>query len=270
MSRDRELVNLGPVRWFGEIDSTNRFLADEARGGARSGLVAVAGHQTAGKGRLGRRWDAPAGENLLMSVLLRPGGDVDPHYVNVCLAMAAADACRALAGVDAGLKWPNDLVVGERKLAGVLAELVTAAEGGARPAVVVGIGLNVNWSPPDGDAPGAPLATSLSREMADSGRRRLAVDEVLGRVLEHLDARIMAVFATGGTRRLIGEYRERCVTIGTRVTVLTVDGAFSGTATGVTDAGHLVVRDERCREREFGAGDVVHAGRAELRPSATS
>src|SRR6476469_4959346 len=141
------------VRHFPEIDSTNRYLLDEARGGAADGLVAVADHQTAGRGRFDRRWEAPPGSSLLVSVLLRPTppgdgpGDASAdgsHRAVMAVALALAEAVEAVAGVTPGLKWPNDLVVGDRKLAGLLAE----REGDA---VVIGAGCNVEWEafPPE-------------------------------------------------------------------------------------------------------------------------
>ena len=111
------------VRWFEEIDSTNTYLRGEAADGAPEGLVAVADHQTAGRGRLDRRWESPPGANLLASVLLRP--DCNPDDLHLCtgaLGLAAVDACAEVAGVEAQLKWPNDLLVGGAKLAGILAE----------------------------------------------------------------------------------------------------------------------------------------------------
>jgi BirA family biotin operon repressor/biotin-[acetyl-CoA-carboxylase] ligase len=161
------------VRRFEELDSTNRYLLDQARAGAPEGLVAVADHQTAGRGRLGRRWEAPAGAGLLVSVLLRPSLPIEElHLCTVAVALAARSACTEAAGVEPGLKWPNDLIVGERKVAGILAE---AREG----AVVVGIGVNVAWPPPDTEptevaVPGdLAQATSLWRESGtriDPGR----------------------------------------------------------------------------------------------------
>ena len=113
----------GEVRRLAEIDSTNRYLLDEARAGAAAGLVVVADHQTAGRGRLGRTWVAPPGASLLMSLLLRPTVPVDRRHVLVMAAgLAMAEAVETETGVIAGLKWPNDLLVGERKLAGILAE----------------------------------------------------------------------------------------------------------------------------------------------------
>src|SRR5580698_1491786 len=110
------------VRRFEQVDSTNTYLRAEARLGAPEGVVAVADHQSAGRGRLDRRWEAPAGSSLLMSVLFRP--EFDPAELHLCtaaVALAAVAACREVAGVEAVLKWPNDLLVGDLKLAGVLA-----------------------------------------------------------------------------------------------------------------------------------------------------
>jgi len=160
------------VRRFASIDSTNRYLLDEARAGAPEGVVAVADHQTAGRGRLGRTWEAPAGANLLCSVLLRP--DLAPeerHLATAAVALAALDAVEALppalglAG-QVGVKWPNDLVDRSgRKLAGVLAEADLAASPAGPPPLVVGIGINVGWPGPDDVPPPelADTATSLRR-----------------------------------------------------------------------------------------------------------
>ena len=144
------------IRWLDEVDSTNTSVRDQARQGAAEGLVVVADHQTAGRGRLDRTWESPPGANLLASVLLRPQCEAaDVHLCTEAVALAAADACREVAGVEPVLKWPNDLLVGGRKLAGVLAE--AEFSGGTLVAVIVGIGINVAWPGPDGagrDLPG--------------------------------------------------------------------------------------------------------------------
>jgi BirA family biotin operon repressor/biotin-[acetyl-CoA-carboxylase] ligase len=263
-------TGLGPVRRFDEIDSTNRYLADEARAGAESGLVAVAGYQTAGRGRLGRRWEAPAGANLLLSVLLRPavigsggaGNQVGPHDCTIAVALAAADSCKVAAGVDPGLKWPNDLVVEGQKLAGVLAELVTGPvpEGG-RPtpeseAVVVGLGLNVRWPPPDsGDTP-LPGATSLARLAKEELPGLEALVDIL---LERLDVRLADLFGPAGADTQVSEYKDRCVTLGRTVKVEEPTGSFTGRAVDLSHGGHLVV-DTGSGLRIVAAGDVVHLG----------
>ena len=171
---------------FAELDSTNRYLLDEARAGAPEGAVVVADHQTSGRGRLDRSWEAPPGSSLLVSVLLRPAlGPGHAHVVVMAAALALADAVGAVAGFTAELKWPNDLVVGDRKLAGLLAEREPGA-GGSLAAVIVGAGVNVQWTtfPPEL----ADLATACNLE---AGR---AVDR--DALLEHY----LEGSGTGSTR----------------------------------------------------------------------
>ncbi|HXX88749.1 MAG TPA: biotin--[acetyl-CoA-carboxylase] ligase [Acidimicrobiales bacterium] len=247
------------IRWFEEIDSTNRYLGDCAAAGAAEGLVAAADHQRAGRGRLGRRWEAPPGRNLLVSILLRPSlGPGALHLCTAVVALAAAAACERLAVVTPSLKWPNDLMVGERKLAGVLAE--TAGVAGAPSAVVVGIGVNVGWPAPDGE-PGeaavpaeiAPIATSLWRE---SGRRH-EPRALLQLLLADLEPRVAALRGAAGRRAQAAEYRRRCATVGRRVRVELHGETVVGEAADVTPEGHLLVDVGACL-RTVTAGDVVH------------
>jgi BirA family transcriptional regulator, biotin operon repressor / biotin---[acetyl-CoA-carboxylase] ligase len=135
------------VHRLDEVDSTNSYVRRLARHGAAAGLVAVADHQTAGRGRLDRRWESPPGANLLTSVLLRPAcAAEDVHLCAGAVALAAVQACREVAGVEPVLKWPNDLLLGGAKLAGVLAEAEFA--GSTLSAVIVGVGINVAWPGP--------------------------------------------------------------------------------------------------------------------------
>ncbi len=216
------------VRHFATIDSTNTWVIARAREGAPEGLVAVADHQTAGRGRLGRTWEAPAGANLLLTVLLRPS-EVS-HLAVAAVALAGRDAASSVAGVACGLKWPNDLMVGDAfdsKLAGVLAETDGAG------AVAVGIGMNVAWAPPGA----ARLGEGVSRDGV--------VDALLASLGGWLDAGWPAV----------GEaYRSACVTVGRDVRVELTDGStFEGTATDIDAAGRLIVDD-----RTIEVGDIVH------------
>src|SRR5215213_687611 len=189
------------VRWVEETDSTNTRLLEEARAGAPEGVVLVADHQTAGRGRLGRRWEAPPGSSLLVSVLLRPDVPVDRgHLVTMAAGLAASDACEAVAGVRPGLKWPNDLVVDDAKLAGLLAESVV--DGERLGALVVGMGLNVTAAPAEG-------ATCL----ADHADRPVERRELLEAWLGRLDARLDDLDAVRA------DYRPRCATLGRQVRV---------------------------------------------------
>jgi len=189
------------VRRFDEIDSTNRYLCREARQGAREGTVAVAEHQSAGRGRMDRRWESPPGASLLASVLFRP--EFDPTELHLCtaaMALAAAEACRREAGVGPVLKWPNDLLVGEAKLAGVLAEAEPDGTGGC--AVVVGIGLNVDW-------PGPPGAGTCLR---DQGAAPLDRELILAALLRALSSRRALLDSATGRREVAAEFRSRCST----------------------------------------------------------
>lgn len=241
------------IRRFSSIDSTNRYLLDEARAGAPDGLVAVADHQRAGRGRLGRTWEAAPGSALLVSVLLRPA--IAPERlgrVTMAAGLALADAVEAAAGVAAGLKWPNDLVVDDRKLAGLLAEADLG--GGDVRAVVVGAGCNlaVGAYPPEL----AAVATSVEGEAgrpADRDALLAGFLDALARHLADLDG-------------VVAAYRSRSATLGRRVQVdLGAGRMLSGTAIDVTGSGALIVRDDGDADHTVSVGDVVHL-RPDLRP----
>jgi BirA family transcriptional regulator, biotin operon repressor / biotin---[acetyl-CoA-carboxylase] ligase len=237
------------VHQLDEVGSTNTYVRDRARQGAPAGLVAVADHQTAGRGRLDRRWESPPGANLLVSILLRPGCDGgDVHLCAGAVALAGADACREVAGVEPVLKWPNDLLLDGAKLAGVLAEAEFA--GSSLTAVVVGIGINVAWPGP-AEAGGTCLD--------DVGGTAQSVDRqvLLGHLLGALAPRLALLDEADGRRRVAGEVRRRCATLGQEVQVILAGEELTGRATAIDDAGHLVV-ETASGPRAVSAGDVVH------------
>lgn len=259
------------VRRFPSIDSTNRYLLDEARAGAPEGVVAVADHQTSGRGRLGRRWEAPAGTNLLASVLLRPDLRAEErHLASAVVCLAARQAAREIAGVTLAVKWPNDLVAPDgRKVAGVLAEADLPEATGTGPgssgavpaqrvAVVVGIGMNVNWPATDADLPAELVGVACSlRQLAGRPVDRAALLDAL---LAALAPRVSDLATPAGRGRQAGEFERACSTIGTRVRVELPGESFEGTAVGLTEEGHLVV-DVGATLRTVVAGDVVHLRR---------
>jgi BirA family biotin operon repressor/biotin-[acetyl-CoA-carboxylase] ligase len=244
-------TRFGPVRWFSTIDSTNRYAADATRDGDANGLVVVADEQEAGRGRLGRRWDAPAGASLLASVVVRLD-DAREHLplVTPAAALAAADAVHALAGVEARLKWPNDLVVDDRKLAGVLAEV------GQGATVVVGIGLNVAW--PTFPKELAAIATAcnlLSPRPVDRA-------DLLVEWLTRYDALLDGLASSAGRAALRDSVAARSATLGREVRVELPDRVLHGVASALGDDGTLeVTRADGVRE-VVAAGDVLH-----LRPA---
>jgi BirA family biotin operon repressor/biotin-[acetyl-CoA-carboxylase] ligase len=245
-----------PVRWdvhyVDRTASTNTDLVELARAGAAAGTVVRAGHQTAGRGRLRRTWLAPPGSSLLASILL-PAEPV-PFVVAARVALAARDACYDLAGVDAALKWPNDLLVGERKLAGLLAE----ADSGS-PTVVVGIGCNVAWpAGPRGEDVAAAAASDSGHEdqpfasLASAGGTLVPPAVLLDGLLGALDG-----WLARAADEVLVAYRSRCTTLGHAVRVTLADRTIEGVATGITRTGELEVAAGALAE-VVRAGDVVH------------
>ncbi|MFN0029645.1 MAG: biotin--[acetyl-CoA-carboxylase] ligase [Acidimicrobiales bacterium] len=244
------------VDWVAETGSTNRDLLEELRAGAAvSGgagpAVLITDHQTAGRGTKGRSWFDPPGGSLLMSVRLFP--DVAPgqlHLFTMALSLAAAEACFEVAGVDVGLKWPNDLFVADRKLAGVLAE--SSVRGGRVEALVIGIGMNVNW-PTEVPAELADTAVALNQVAGgEVDRVALALASVRG-----LEAELRLLEGPGGPERLLERCRQRSATLGRRVRVELADGPLVGTAVDIAADGQLVV-DINGERRPFAAADITH------------
>lgn len=216
----------------------------------------VADHQTAGRGRLDRAWVAPAGASLLVSVLLRPRIDAERLFLlTLACGLAAVEGVESATGVALGLKWPNDLVVpsgplADRKVAGILAESHVVA--GSVDAVVVGMGLNVDW-PEELPAELVDTAASLDR-LAPAVTR----DVVLTAWLVAYERWLRAI-EEGRVDELLDAVRARSVTIGRRVRVDVTTGSFEGVATSIDGDGALVVRTDQGDESPVRVGDVVHA-----------
>jgi BirA family biotin operon repressor/biotin-[acetyl-CoA-carboxylase] ligase len=241
-------IMLGPLEMVDEIDSTNAELLRRAAAGAPAGLVLVARHQTAGRGRRDRTWEAPPGSSLLVSVLLRPTLGVEElHLCTFAAGLAALEACAAEGDVGASLKWPNDVVVdgsaGTRKLAGLLAESVV--DRNRVTALVVGMGLNVNW-PADVPGGGVALNQLLGRTVDGDG--------LLHRWVEAFGALVAGLSTAEGADQVRDAHRAACSTIGRRVRVEATGGPVEGVAEAIDHAGHLVLSGGRT----FAVGDVVH------------
>ncbi|ROP40117.1 biotin--[acetyl-CoA-carboxylase] ligase [Saccharothrix texasensis] len=235
-----------------ETGSTNNDLRDAANRGAHDRTVLIADRQTAGQGRRGRGWTSPSG-GLYLSVLFRPT-NVPPArlpWVTLLAGVALVRTARGV-GVEASLKWPNDLLVGDAKAAGVLAETTA----GVAQAVVLGIGVNVAKLPDDVE-PGAGglRPTSLEDHAGPLDRTEVAI--ALLRELAALEERWRR--ADGDEPSLREEYRRHCVTLGSQVRVELARGEFLlGTARYLETDGTLVVRDHTGDDHSVSAGDVVH------------
>lgn len=250
------------VRVVETTESTNADLAARARTAcdavdARGGAsVLVAEHQRAGRGRLGRRWQAPPRSALTVSVLVHPRVEAARWpWLPLLTGVAVTEAVRQTTRLDASVKWPNDVLVDGRKVAGVLLERVDASSGGRSraPAAVLGIGLNVSAT--RAELPVA-TATSLALERAATTDRQT----ILVALLRALEALYAAWAQDRGDSRtgLQASYVRRCVTLGQQVRVELPDGtAVTGRADTVDAHGRLVLATPAGR-RVMGAGDVVH------------
>ncbi|MGE0042615.1 MAG: biotin--[acetyl-CoA-carboxylase] ligase [Vicinamibacterales bacterium] len=237
------------VRWYASVGSTMDLVADLAAAGAPEGLVVVADEQTAGRGRRGRAWSSPPGAGLYLSILLRPGAAAADRVALVTLAagVGVAAGVRAATGLEPELKWPNDLMVGRRKLAGILAEgIAVGAEG---QAVVLGVGINVQPAayPPDVEARATSIEGELGRP-ADRGRLLAEVVAGVCRTCHDLSAE--------GAGDILRAWRAAAP----RATGATVEwdapgGARTGVTAGVDDTGALLVRTPAGIERLI-AGEV--------------
>jgi BirA family transcriptional regulator, biotin operon repressor / biotin---[acetyl-CoA-carboxylase] ligase len=237
-----------PPRYAEVTGSTNTDALALADAGAPEWTVVAAGHQTEGRGRRGRSWSSAPGKALLFSVVLRPEDPADRIPV---LSLLAAErmslACRELAGLEVGCKWPNDLVLGDRKLAGVLPEAVVA-DGRVRHAVI-GIGVNVAMEEGDFRGPVGAMATSLAREGAE-------LDP--GALLQWFLEGFRESYRPANHARALEEYRRRCVTLGRRIRATTARGqVVEGRATEIDDRGGLVV-ETAAGTRTLSFGEVEH------------
>ncbi|WP_096328731.1 biotin--[acetyl-CoA-carboxylase] ligase [Nannocystis exedens] len=229
------------TRWLGrprehwaELGSTNDRAMAWARAGAPHGALVTADAQTAGRGRLGRAWASESGEDLYVSAILRPAAGKAIGALGLAVGVGLREGlARWLPTTQ--LKWPNDVLVGGRKLAGILCE---ARWIGSSPEVIVGFGVNVGRARFPG--PLADSATSLRRELAAAAPGR---EEVLASILPALEAALGEFFA-GGFAAIRGRYEPHCALVGKTVLVDLANGAgpkVQATALGLADDGALLV-----------------------------
>jgi BirA family biotin operon repressor/biotin-[acetyl-CoA-carboxylase] ligase len=256
-----------PTLYFPTIGSTNDVAHERAAAGAFDGLLVIADEQTAGRGRIDRRWWSPPGSSLLMSLLLRPALPPDrAGELTMCLGLAAVEGIEAATGLRPALKWPNDLLLDGRKLGGMLTEL--RLDGERLAYAVLGLGVNVNVA-----FTTSPLASTLTStsaappELADTA---IGLSMALGREVDRV-ALLVAILVRCETwyeRVLAGEsphaaWAARLDTLGRRVRVTTTADSVVGVAVGVTPAGALLVRGDDATARVVWSGDVTALRRAE-------
>ena len=242
-----------PLYFYEETDSTNDRIRELAAEGAPEGTLAVAERQSAGRGRRGRAWEAPAGSGIWMSLLLRP--DIPPVQASVLTLLAGlaiSEAIEKETGLQAGIKWPNDVLIGGRKLVGILTEMDCDME--RIHSVTLGIGINVQTEVFSEEL--KEIATSLFLE---SGKRfdRAALT---GAVLEGFTELYEVFVSAGGSFAPFRErYCRRCLNIGKEVLVLGTE-PYTADALDITPEGELLVR-----RKDTGKTEVVFSGEVSIR-----
>ncbi|MBN1869140.1 MAG: biotin--[acetyl-CoA-carboxylase] ligase [Candidatus Omnitrophica bacterium] len=238
------------IRHFDSLTSTMDVAFQLGVEGACEGTVVCAESQTKGKGRLGRSWASPKGKGIYMSVILRPALlPSDLTQLTLLSSVAVCEAVNKFCNIAAKIKWPNDILVGDKKLAGILTE--SSAEMDRVRFIVVGIGINVNASL--SQLP--PHSTSIKNETGQKISRVVLMQEVL-RSLE----RWYAVLGKDGFAPVIARWKQLSSTLGHHVRVIDPSGDVEGEAVDLDENGGLIIRDDNGLKIKRMSGDVVHIG----------
>jgi BirA family biotin operon repressor/biotin-[acetyl-CoA-carboxylase] ligase len=236
--------------YFSEIDSTNSYARTLAEGGAPEGVVVIAEEQTQGRGRLARRWVSPPYVNLYCSIILRPTlPPARAPQITLTAAVALNDAVAIFSPVPPAIKWPNDILAGGKKLAGVLTEAVSDAR--KIEFVILGIGVNINYALEAMPQEIRERATSLSMLAG----RNISREDFLRRLIQDLD-RCYAILEEEGFSALAPQWDARFGLRGHPVRVEMTDRTIAGRALGIDEDGLLIVEGPGGRQRIV-AGDVI-------------
>jgi BirA family biotin operon repressor/biotin-[acetyl-CoA-carboxylase] ligase len=236
--------------YFDRIDSTNNCAKTLAQNGEPQGTIVIAEQQALGRGRLGRRWESPPFVNLYCSVILRPTlAPAETPWITLTAAVALAEAIESFSPLAPTIKWPNDILAGGKKLAGVLTEAVSTAE--RLEFVILGIGVNVNFSQESMPPEIRERATSL----AVLAGAKISREDFLRRLIHHLD-RCYGILEAAGFAEIAAHWDKRFDLRGRTVRVEMTDRTVVGRAVGLDRGGALIVETDDGKERIV-AGDVI-------------
>lgn len=233
------------------VDSTNTFAMELGGRDAEHGTAVIAERQTKGKGRLGREWASPPGRNIAMSVLLRPSMPI--REVTLLTVMASVACCRTLreaTGLSVTIKWPNDLMVGGRKVGGILTEMKSAAE--RMIFAVIGIGINLNSEPADFPPDVRATATSVKTETGREHSKTLVIAGICNELESWYE-----VLVSKGRQPLLDEWRNLSSMLGKPVSVATGKETLRGIAKDIDDQGMLILELPSGAAVTLRAGDVT-------------
>lgn len=243
------------ILYFDSLDSTNRTAGKLASEGCNEGLTVIAGKQTGGRGRLGRSWESPADMGIYLSVVLKPViAPAESPILTFAAAVAVVNAIRTAAGIKAGIKWPNDLIINGKKVCGILLEMNSEAD--RVNYIVIGIGVNYSQSEEDFPTELKDKAVSLKMAAADSRFSRLSVVKA---ILRELDS-VFKLVREGFNEKILDSWREYSVTLGKEVAFKIKDSDYCGTAVDITGEGRLLVDCRDGVRRELLSGEISIRG----------
>lgn len=240
------------IHYFDTIDSTNTCAKKLAAQGAPEGTVIIAGQQTGGRGRMGRSFSSPAGMGIYLSVILRP--DCLPEelmHLTCAAGVAVGIAVESATGISPGIKWTNDLVLGKRKLGGILTEISVDPHTGKLEWAVIGIGINCCQKPSDFPDEIRDIACSLNMDRKD-------IPFLTAALIDQLYVTRSTLLS--GKDAIMSQFRQRCVTIGQEISLLRGDTVRHGTALAVEEDGSLLVRFDDGNIQSVSSGEVSIRG----------
>jgi BirA family biotin operon repressor/biotin-[acetyl-CoA-carboxylase] ligase len=228
---------------YEEVESTQHIAHRLARDGAPSGTLVIADHQTAGKGRMGRKWHSPPGTGVWMSLILRPDIPLSSTpQLTLLSSVAVLKGIHKATHVETGIKWPNDVMVGKKKVAGILTEL--SAETDRVNYVIIGTGINVNQTKEDYPTELSEIATSLCIEQGNPVQR----NELIVQILKEWEE-LYEMYMKHGFAPIKSLWEANAVSIGNTIIARTLHGHYEGLAKGITEEGVLLLED---------AGGITH------------
>jgi BirA family biotin operon repressor/biotin-[acetyl-CoA-carboxylase] ligase len=259
LSKDDLLIELKSSRFakdiycFDKIDSTNNYAKELALDGAEEGTIVLSDEQTGGRGRLGRPWMSPPGSSISMSIILKPSiNPSEAAKITEITAAAVTIAINNATGLDVGIKWPNDIILNNKKVCGILTEM--SAELDNINYVIIGIGINVNIDEFPEDI--AKVATSLKKVKGKYiSRKNLVIN-----IVKEFEKLYYNFINTGSLKRTIGICREKSVTLGKTVKIITKNGEIIAKALDITEDGKLVIKKDDGQIINIISGEVSVRG----------
>lgn len=253
LSADVILSHLNPscslnrLQIFDVIDSTNTAAKQMAASGAAHGTVVIAEHQTAGRGRLGRSFHSPDAKGIYLSVILRPGCDIETAALTTpAAAVGTARAINHITGLDPQIKWVNDVYLGGRKVCGILTEASMEKSGGVPAFLILGIGINVEQAVFPEEL--RPIVTALSEHT----EKPIDRNELIAALLNELDPLLSSLSSRG----FMAEYRFRSLLLGKAINILRPDKTIPAVAKAISDDGHLIAELSDGTQVTLSSGEV--------------